>query len=676
MRRLHAALPFIALAAVLPLLLPGSGFDAEAGSRPTASPAGSSMPWREAGLTESQAAAHLLDRFTYGPRPGEVEAVVAKGLGAWFEAQLAAAAPSPELDRRLRDLDALAMSDREIAKTFPNPGLVLIQAVNEGVVRREDVAAVRAARDSGETPTAEQQRARRDVLRWARDQGYRSQRDLAAQLTGQKLYRAVYSENQLEAVMTDLWFNHFNVSTTDNEARPYVLAYERDAIRPHALGSFRELLGATAKHPAMLLYLDNARSGAEGGMETTFAGARGGRAGSGGLHTGRGGFEAGGRGRFGGRLGVGGTASRPSPPPGLERPTGLNENYARELLELHTLGVDGGYDQHDVVEVARAFSGWSVVPPGPRGDQVFERLGSARRAGGMGFVVDGLFLFRADRHDAETKTVLGHTLRAGRGMEDGEEVLDLLTTQPATARHVAQKLATRFVADDPPAALVDRLAASYRSGGGDVKVMLRTLVASPEFWAARREKVKSPFELAASALRALDADVEQPRAVVEWVSRMGQPLYAYQAPTGYPDREEFWVNTGSLLNRMNFGLALAAGQIRGLAFDLAALAGGGEPESQSKALETYVPLLLPQRDVGATVTLLEPMVRDPHLAQRVAEASSPEPTTEALAETSDDLLFGRAEDRAPRRRAGLESPPSAVAQVVGVILGSPEFQRR
>jgi uncharacterized protein (DUF1800 family) len=545
-----ALLPIAALALALPLL---------------GSPAPSvHLPWKEAGLTEREAAAHLLNRFAYGPRPGEVDAAVKMGLDRWFERQLAADFSDRELDRRLGNLPALGMSAGEIART------------------------------------------------WAPRQGYRPPKELAGQLFAQKLWRAVDSENQLAEVMTDFWFNHFNVSLTDNQSRGYILSYERDAIRPNALGSVRSLLEATAKHPAMLLYLDNAQSSAPEDAPRTF------------------------------------TPRRRPPPEAMDetarrvRPNGLNENYARELLELHTLGVDAGYTQQDVVEVARAFTGWTLLPPGPRREEVERRLERVRRVGGgMAFKQEGEFLFRADEHDAGSKTVLGKRLPSGRGIEDGEQVLDLLAVHPATAKHLAAKLAVRFVSDKPPQALVDRLAAVYLKTGGQVRPVLQALVESPEFWSreAVAAKIKSPFELAASSLRGLGAEVDDPRETLRWVSDMGQRLYAYQAPTGFPDRAEAWVNTGSLLSRMNFGLQLAAGRVRGVDFDLAVLDGGREPADRQAALRDYAALLLPGRDLKPALALLAPTVADPELAKKV--------------------------DRS-----------TAVEQVVGVILGSPEFQRR
>jgi uncharacterized protein (DUF1800 family) len=495
------------------------------------------LPWKEAGLTEREAAAHLLNRFAYGPRPGDVDAVVALGLDRWFECQLAADLPDARLAERLRDLPALRLSAAEIARTYPSRGQVYYEASLAGALPEETEGkeAVRAA-----------------VLRWAERQGYRRQRELIAQLTAQKLYRAVLSENQLAEVMADFWFNHFNVSMTDNKARSWLLSYERDAIRPHALGRVRGLLEATARHPAMLLYLDNAQSSAAEGAATMEEGEE----------------NIGPIGRIRPIRRIGRREKRSQTP-------GVNENYARELMELHTLGVDGGYSEEDVAEVARAFTGWTIVPP--------------RR---KGFARDGGFLFRADRHDAGAKTVLGRRLAAGRGLADGEEVLDLLAAHPATARHLATKLAVRFVSDRPPAALVDRLASVAQRTGGDVRALLRALVAAPEFWSRQAvgAKIKSPFELAASALRATGADLRSPREVVRWVARMGQPLYACQAPTGYPDRAEAWVSTGALVNRMNFGLELASGAVDGVRLDLPALglterAAGvllGSPEFQRR----------------------------------------------------------------------------------------------
>ncbi len=627
------------------------------------------MPWKEAGLTEKQAAAHLLNRFAFGPRPGEVDAVARMGLERWFARQLAGGLPDGEMEERLRRLPALGLSTAEIFKTYPPPGLVLYEAKEAGIL-------------SGDVSRKDLKEEDRDALRskvmaFAQEKGYRPQKELLGQLMVQKLVRAVESENQLGEVMTDFWFNHFNVSATDNKARAFLLPYERDAIRPHALGRFRDLLEATAKSPAMLVYLDNAQSSAADDAPTTMDGMRR-------------------RGRFGTRPAV------HVDPTKKARPRGVNENYARELMELHTLGVDGGYSQQDVVEVARAFTGWTLMPPGKARERAEQRLALADRRGGLGFHKDGEFLFRADQHDAGEKTVLGTRLPAGRGIEDGEAVLDLLAAHRATARHLASKIAVRFVSDNPPPALVDRLADVYlktggdAGNGGDIRRLLVALVESPEFWSrdAVGAKIKSPFELAASALRIIDGDIGgeigDPREILKWIARMGQPLYAYQAPTGYPDRAETWVNTGSLLNRMSFGLQLAADRVRGIDLDWTALNGGREPESREEALRLYAGLLLPGRDLTATLKLLGPMVTDPNLAKKVDQAAPKETTRSTKGDPEEEMVYGggsetgtrsiKIRDRLGDSDAPKEpidrKPPTPLEQVVGVILGSPEFQRR
>ena len=368
---------------------------------------------------------------------------------------------------------------------------------------------------------------------------------------------------------------------------------------------------------------------------------------------------------------------------------GINENYARELMELHTLGVEGGYTQDDVGEVSRVFSGWTVVPSAERNDMIMRRVMQGET---LGFVVEGDFLFRADAHDAGAKTILGISFPAGGGMEEGEAVLDILATHPSTAAFLARKFAVRFVSDDPPQALVDRLAGVFLASGGEITEMVRALVASPEFWApeAVRAKVKSPFEVAVSALRGLQAEVGMSRDLINWIDRMGQPLYRYQAPTGWPDRAAVWVNTGALLNRMNFGLALAAGQIRGVEVELAALNSHNgvfqEPESAAHALEVYASLLLPGRDLADTLRMLGQVVTEPGFAGRVEEAAAGTPTTPG---EMNDMggsgmggglegggMMGMDEAALSHQTDSHHQAPSLLAQVVGLILGSPEFQRR
>ncbi len=606
------------------------------------------LPWREAGLTERQAAAHLLDRLAYGARPGEIDEIIELGLENWLEGQLAGDLPGSVLDAKLSRLPATTLPQREIVERYSAGKSKLARAaVAAGLFSMEDYRGERGERNL--------RRAMAALEKFGADRAMEPATAVLEQLRAQKLLRAVYSESQLVEVLTDFWFNHFNVSITSNRARVHVLSYERDAIRPRVLASFRELLGATARHPAMLLYLGNALSVA--GEEATTA------------------FDleiqeldrlSPGdnptlRQRLALQLGWFYRRQAPGPRPGL------NENYARELLELHTLGVDGGYQQGDVIEVARALTGWGTFPPGGGRDRVEEvlvRAETAETARDMGFVVEDEFVFRADRHDSDAKTVLGLPLPAGRGIEDGEDVLDLVARHPSTRRRLARKLAIRFVSERPPPALVRRLEEAWELTDGDLSQLIRTLVEAPEFWsdAALRRKVKSPFELAVSALRALDAEVSDTGRMVGLISRMGQPMYAYSAPTGFPDRADHWANVGPLLERINFGLKLTAGSIRGVKIDLLRPLGRRRLESLEAAVEAYFPLLMPERDATVTLTLI---AGEPAESAANATPRSDSPPEAPPAELS------------PERLAELAKRSAAyAAAAVGLLIASPEFQVR
>jgi uncharacterized protein (DUF1800 family) len=633
----------------------------------------SQMPYRKAGLSEREAAAHLLSRFTFGIRPDDIDKAIEMGLENWLETQLQGNLPDEALATRLKAFETNKLSGEEISEIYLNPGFLLNLAARDGVISRQDSSLSR--REQLEI-----------IAGYMQKNGYRPVRMLVGEMLAQKLLRAVYSENQMLEVLTEFWFNHFNVSITDNQCRPYVYAYERDAIRPNVLGDFRTLLGATAKHPAMLVYLDNAQSTAPDSTPTTMfveaeklRGQRGLRGAVNRFFVDRG-MERYRRER----------EQRMAELPGQFRPQhGINENYARELMELHTLGVDGGYTQKDVTEVARAFTGWSVMRPGPRGESMERRV---ERGRAVGFYRQGGFVFRADVHDATEKLILGVKFEAGRGMDEGEQVLDMLSKHPSTARFISRKLAIRFVSDAPPEALVDRLAQTFSKTNGDLRAMIRAIAYSKEFWPEnnRRAKIKSPFELTVSALRALHADVQHPRQTIEWLERMGQNLYGYSAPTGYPDRANAWINTGSLLNRMNFGLNLALGSIRGVHFDLMALNHNREPESAEAALETYAGLLLPERDLSTVMSQLQTVIRDPDFARKVDGATKTE-QPKSNRNRSEMAMENGMNDRMRMRllqnfggkipewaKPGRynEPQPEAIAQVVGVILGSPAFQRR
>ncbi len=451
-------------------------------------------------MSEEQKAEHVMNRLGFGPRPGDLDRVRQMGVAVWIEQQL-----NPEkiddsaIERRLEPMATLKMTNDDLAMNYPQAAQLrrIVEAVRSGQPvppRAREFYEKFAEKLPKEFPNPGQGADPQQMLaRMTPDQRrffqQHSPQRIVVELQTAKLLRAVYSERQLYEQMVDFWTNHFNVHMGKGAVRWLVTTYEREAIRPNALGNFRDLLLATARHPAMLFYLDNFQSAAPG--------TRGGR--------------------------------------------GLNENYARELMELHTLGVDGGYTQKDVVEVARAFTGWTIRNP---------RQGAE-------------FQFNPRMHDQGEKIVLGTKINAG-GEKDAIQVIDLLVKHPSTARFVSTKLARHFVSDNPPAALVARMAETFTRSDGDIRQVLRAMFNAPEFFSsdAYRAKVKKPFELVASALRAGDADVRFSPPLLQAVASMGEPLYFCEPPTGYPDRAEAWINTGLMLNRVNFASELAAGQVQ------------------------------------------------------------------------------------------------------------------
>jgi uncharacterized protein (DUF1800 family) len=514
-------------------------------------------------LAADQQVAHALNRLTFGPRPGEAAKVRAIGVDRWIARQL-----YPEriedgaAQRALAPFDMLDAAPGDVVALFTR----VRRARRQQAVGSDSLSRGEARRRAMEADPE---------LRLATRQLRRAVADVQAA----KVARALASERQLLEVMVDFWENHFSVFAGKGQTRLFLTHYDSDVIRPRALGRFRDLLGAVAKSPAMLFYLDNWRSAADS-THATLVSSRGAR----------------GAGR---------------------RPRGLNENYARELLELHTLGVDGGYTQRDVGEVARALTGWSIEQR------------------------EGAFVFRPALHDADEKVVLGHRLPAGRGIEDGEQVLDIVARHPSTARHISRKLAQRFVSDSPPPELVARAAATYRRTDGDIREVVRTIVTSPEFFSrtAYRAKVKSPFELVTSALRALNAEVDPTPRTAQVVARLGQPIFGRQTPDGWPETGNEWMNAGAILNRINFGLALAGGRMPGATLDRwphAAELAGAPREAQVE---------------GVVRTVLG------------GEAS---PETWAILRSGEN----------PLARAGDPVALDGLAQLVGLALGAPEFQRR
>ena len=521
-------------------------------------------------IPKNQRILQALNRLTFGPRPGDVERVRAMGLKKWIDLELHPdrTPENPVLVEKLKALDTLAMTSDELVRDYPPPQIVrqmvagqvpfpsdpdrrlMIRKLVARYQKRQGQANLNEPdpREISDLLTADEIRALRtgtprerlavfqalpkekqdDVIA-ALPAGMRQnlfavappelrrrvelangpEQVVARDLMEGKLLRAIYGNRQLDEVLVDFWFNHFNVFLDKGADHYLVTEYERDAIRPHVLGKFKDLLEATAKSPAMLFYLDNWQS-----------------------------------------AGPGNAARR-----------GLNENYGRELLELHSLGVDGGYTQKDVTEVARCFTGWTINQP-QRG---------------------GKFVFNPRLHDHGEKVVLGVKIPAGGGIEDGEKVLDIVAHHASTARFISKKLAMRFVADDPPATLVDRMARTFLKTDGDLREVMKTMLGSKEFWSvgAYRSKTKSPLEMVASAVRAVNGDVDYAISLANQVAQLGEPLYRKQEPTGYSNSGKEWVNSAGLLARMNFALQLANNRVPGVKVDTpAAGVELGSPEFQ------------------------------------------------------------------------------------------------
>lgn len=652
------------------------------------------------GAGDQKRALHALNRLSFGPRPGDVQHVMAIGVAQWIDLQL-----HPEriddssLDARLQPFRTLRMSTKELAENFPDgqeinqvrngkkampsdPALRMVYLVQ--IERQHDkkerlqeaaknsaplepdgpgkttatmeptVSAAKLAPEEEDqmrrselglyadldvqqlaklppdqrfekivSMSPEEQLAVANSLRGGKGQdvleglSLKQKENLLAMnnpggvVTGElaqaKLLCAIYSERQLEEVMTDFWFNHFNVFMDKGVDRLLVTSYERDAIRPHALGKFEDLLGATAKSPAMLFYLDNWLSvGPDSPQAMGIP-----------LHPNGHNYPA-----------------RPRPDQS-KRKSGLNENYGRELLELHTLSVNGGYSQRDVTEVAKVFTGWTIDKP--------------YQGGG--------FKFDPRMHEPGPKYVLGRRIKA-KGEGEGLEVLHRLATSPRTAHFISLKLAERFVSDDPPPALVDRLAKVFLKKKGDIREVLTVLFRSPEFWdeGTYRAKVKTPLEFVASAVRATGAEVDDALPLIRQLNSMGMPLYGAQPPTGYSMKADAWVSSSALLNRMNFALALTSGRMKGVKADAARLAGIDAPNRPTDS--TFALLNLENALLTGDVSK---QTHDSIAAQIAA-------TDINVAHKPDNKGGGRRDGAAPR--------PADVGTIAGLLLGSPEFQRR
>jgi len=594
-------------------------------------------------LSEAARERHALDRLTFGPRPGDFAAIHKMGLKKWLDRQLhpEKIAENPELAEHLEPLESLRLGIHDTYTRYPSPQMIRAVARGQGqlpddpdlralVVRlaeryqaKQDAAAKDPSDDSDlvlkvkltdilngqqietlkngkpEQKTAilesipaaqrmdfvyalhQQQRQqlmnlapvtlRRQLMMAANPQNV-----VAGDLSEGKLQRAIYSERQLQELLADFWFNHFNVYLNKGQERYSLPTYEREAIRPYVFGKFYDMLLATAKSPAMLFYLDNWQSV--------------------------------------------GADSAENANPRKKNKRGLNENYGREIMELHTLGVDGGYTQQDVINMARCLTGWTIA--------------SEKKGGG--------FEYNDKMHDKGQKIVLGHVIPAGGGMNDGLEVLKIVAHHPATAHFISLRLAQRFVADDPPPSLVDRMAKTFLESDGDLRKVMETMLASGEFWSkgAYQAKVKTPFEMVVSAVRATNAQVTSAFLLNNTLQQLGEPLYRKLEPTGYSSANAEWVSSASLLARMNFALALANNRVPGI-----------------KINEDSWQMMVQDDPMRLARFLLE---QDPSAATRNA-------IEKALADSElQKQLMANA-------KAG---PPRLPSLIAGLTLGSPEFQKR
>lgn len=646
---------------------------------------------------ERQRAIHALDRLTFGPRPGDVQAVAAMGVDKWIELQLhPERTDNSAMQARLAGYRTLTMSSREMLLDFPpNP---IAKAVADGklpmpsdpyrhavyvsaidrVKQQQDkkqnaassAVTITATSSSSpspalqanpvavsqrqidrrearglvdelslEAPDARMQRILSLPVAEQRDltQGvpYEKRQALLAGLSptqretvlalnnptavintevqSSKLLRAVYSDRQLEEVLTDFWFNHFNVYIGKGADRYLITAYERDVIRPHVLGKFKDLLIATAKSPAIMFYLDNWQSEGPDSDAARDISPHGSNAG------------------MNGRQGRYPASRNPRPQQSPQttqnnqqkRRNGLNENYARELMELHTLGVNGGYTQQDVTQVARVFTGWTIDEPREGGD----------------------FVYKPRLHEPGEKVVLGHKIK-DKGENEGIRVLQILAHHPSTARFISTELAQRFVSDNPPKSLIDAMSKTFLKSDGDIRAVLETMFHSQEFWAPEtyRARVKTPFEFVVSSLRATNAEISDPQSLLATLNKMGMPLYGMQPPTGYSTNADVWVNSAALLDRMNFGLALATNRLPGTSFNLAQLLA---TESGVDTDPYQVQLKLEQTLILGDISKQTHQTIEEHIS-------------------------------VPQAAARLQDPPlpANVNVIAGLLLGSPEFQRK
>ncbi len=679
MAKQHAAAAVIALAVTASLLLTAI------------LPVAADTKSKTTRLTEDQKIIHLLNRIGFGPRPGDVERVKRIGIDKYIDQQLHPdRLDDSALQAKLAGLESLGMSIGQVLDKYPAPqeiarGLGLRPGQGQKANPQAAPNPGQPGGQEGEESKDQQREQRQKVLAYYAQHGLKPPAELIQELQAQKIIRAVYSERQLQEVMSDFWFNHFNIYWAKGADKWMTTDFEINAIRPHTLGKFQDLLLATAKSPAMLFYLDNFQSMSP---NTTLPGRRG--IGQGGQFQNRGNavdpriqerlrqrMEQRGQLDNQGQMTPEEQQRRAQIANQLKKRTpGINENYAREIMELHTLGVDGGYTQKDVQEVARCFTGWTIQNPRQNGS----------------------FVFREFMHDNGEKVVLGQKIPAGGGMKDAEKVIEILAHHANTAKFISTKLVHRFVSDNPPSSLIDRVAGVYMKTGGDIREVLRAIVTSQEFLAPEsyRAKIKSPFELAVSSVRALGGETSGSRPIAQFIGKMGQPLYAYQAPTGYPDRAEQWVNTGALLERLNFGLALGSNRVPGTTIDPKVVTATASTSKTNQLMDRAIKVLLNGDVSPETRTILDKQLKEGVPVKGELGDLSAKAIRQADGADTEDAMMAQDSPKGPggkgarkdqrammeaygrrgdRQAAGSPIDPE-MARVVGLVLGSPEFQRR
>src|SRR5882724_11779149 len=567
-------------------------------------------------MTADQRVAHVLSRLTFGARPGDFERVKAMGVEAFINQQLDPdSIDNSSVIAKLRRLPTLGMATPVLIEQYtppkpvvsPSPTVAKTAEISTPqtpnlINQNQDAGKMSAMQNEMQMDAKKDDAAKMPAVPTASPKPTpppKNPQMVVTELQRAKLLRAVYSDQQLYELMVDFWENHFSIFANKDDDRYLLTGYDRETIRPFALARFRDLLGATAHSPAMLFYLDNWRS----------------------------------------------SVPRPYPARG-DKPAGVdggfNENYARELMELHTLGVDGGYTQEDVQEIARCFSGWTIQKPNEQ----------------------GLFLYRPGLHDDGEKLVLGHKILPGGGIADGERVLDILAKHPATARFIATKLARRFISDEPPQSVIDRAAAVFLKTDGSIRETLRAIITSPEFFStsAYRAKVRSPLEYVAAAMRATAAETDGDRPVLDLIGRMGQPLFGRITPDGYSDRAEQWLSSGAMVVRLNFANALATNRIKGTTIDSTKLLNGIDQANKDAVTVRLISLTVMGDVSSATRTTLG--------KNTSTEALVIQPPPGTANVSVGFTGNGTPQQPPPRQVTGY------IPEMSTLLIGSPDFQQR